>query len=192
MTPDNSRPDPTPHEETSRSADPLNEETPATADTSRPASHDETPAAADVSRPTSHEDSPLAADTSRSAGTSPHLTEATRQDDPPPSDRTPLDDWTGSVEADSTTPESAADRAAKGRAARLFDIRRIIGGLFLVYGVILVITGIVDGNDAVTKAEGIRVNLWTGIGMIVVAGVFIGWERLRPVEISPSEDDPAT
>lgn len=133
--------------------------------------------------------------TPRPAGAPPHtnrVPEPTPHDDPPPSDRTPLDDWTGSVEPDSTTPESAADRAAKGRAARLFDIRRIIGGLFLVYGVILVITGIVDGNDAMAKAEGVRVNLWTGIGMIVVAAVFIGWELLRPVEISPSEDDPAT
>ena len=36
--------------------------------------------------------------------------------------------------------ELDAQRAAK--AARLFDIRRLIGGLFLIYGVILVVLGV--------------------------------------------------
>ncbi|MEO3813194.1 hypothetical protein ABGB17_29685, partial [Sphaerisporangium sp. B11E5] len=108
-------------------------------------------------------------------------------DRPAPHDRTPLDDWTGSVES---PPGSPADQAAKRRAARLFDIRRIIGGLFLAYGVILTVTGIVDTQDAVSKAEGIRVNLWTGIAMIVVAAVFIAWELLRPVDVPPPDQEP--
>ncbi|MFC6086751.1 hypothetical protein [Sphaerisporangium aureirubrum] len=115
-----------------------------------------------------------------------------QNDRPGPHDRTPVDDWTGSEDS-SGTP--ADDPAARGRAARLFDIRRIIGGLFLVYGVILTVTGIVDGQEAVTKAAGVRVNLWTGIGMIVVAAIFLVWERLRPVDApapAAAEDhDPA-
>ncbi len=42
-----------------------------------------------------------------------------------------------------STGETDADEVAAARAANRFDIRRIIGGLFLLYGVILVVTGIV-------------------------------------------------
>ncbi|MCW2878008.1 MAG: hypothetical protein JWQ95_2108 [Sphaerisporangium sp.] len=68
------------------------------------------------------------------------------------------------------------------RVARLFDIRRIIGGLFLLYGMILTVVGILDGQASVDKAEGVRINLWTGIAMIVVGAVFLVWERLRPLD----------
>ncbi|MBP2702604.1 hypothetical protein JOL79_02155 [Microbispora sp. RL4-1S] len=72
---------------------------------------------------------------------------------------------------------------------QLFDIRRVIGGLFLVYGLILTATGLLDGSAALRKAEGIRINLWTGIGMLVIGGAFLLWERLRPSE-TPSDDSP--
>ncbi|ETK36088.1 hypothetical protein GCM10009530_02660 [Microbispora corallina] len=73
---------------------------------------------------------------------------------------------------------------------RLFDIRRVIGGLFLVYGVVLTVTGLFDGSQAVQKAEGVRINLWTGIGMLVIGGVFLVWERLRPTAApAPSQED---
>ncbi|MEW9527754.1 hypothetical protein [Microbispora sp. NPDC049125] len=72
----------------------------------------------------------------------------------------------------------------------LFDIRRVIGGLFLVYGVILTVVGLLDGAQAVQKAEGVRINLWAGIAMLVVGGVFLLWERLRPLDApAPSSDD---
>ncbi|GAB3137665.1 hypothetical protein [Microbispora hainanensis] len=63
---------------------------------------------------------------------------------------------------------------------RLFDIRRVIGGLFVVYGLILAVTGLLDSAQEIQKAEGIRINLWTGIAMLVVGGAFLLWERLRP------------
>ncbi|MGW4639944.1 hypothetical protein ACWEN6_15515 [Sphaerisporangium sp. NPDC004334] len=74
------------------------------------------------------------------------------------------------------------DESDRKRVARLFDIRRIIGGLFLIYGAILTVVGLLDGAEAVRKAEGIRINLWTGLGMIIVGAVFLVWERLRPVD----------
>jgi hypothetical protein len=67
-------------------------------------------------------------------------------------------------------------------AARLFDIRRIIGGLFVVYGVILTITGIADGDGASKKAQGIDINLWSGIVMLVVGLLFLLWMHLSPNE----------
>src|SRR4051794_41459141 len=72
------------------------------------------------------------------------------------------------------------DEAAAARAANRFDIRRIIGALFLVYGAILVVTGIVGSHAVKTKAAGINVDLWTGLGMLVVGALMIGWALARP------------
>jgi hypothetical protein len=83
--------------------------------------------------------------------------------------------------------ESEADEAAAARAANRFDIRRIIGGLFLLYGVILVVTGIVGSHHVKTKASGININLWAGIAMLLFAVFMIGWALVRPVVPEPPE-----
>ncbi|MFC4119204.1 hypothetical protein [Nonomuraea zeae] len=51
------------------------------------------------------------------------------------------------------------------------DIRLVIGGLFLVYGVILIVAGVL--GDAV--------NLWTGLAMAVFGGAFVVWARLKRI-----------
>ena len=86
-----------------------------------------------------------------------------------------------------TSPHEAA------RAANRFDIRRLIGGLFLLYGVVLVITGIVGSHHVKTKAAGIDIDLWAGIAMLVVAAVMVTWALLRPVRPQdlPSAQTPA-
>lgn len=73
------------------------------------------------------------------------------------------------------------------KAANRFDIRRLIGGLFALYGVILVILGIVGSHATKTKAAGINVDLWTGLGMLVFAAFMIGWALSRPVQPEPPE-----
>lgn len=65
-------------------------------------------------------------------------------------------------------------------AARIFDLRRIIGGLFVLYGVIVTITGITDSQAAIDKAQGVNINLWTGIGMLLLGIFFLLWLKLRP------------
>ncbi|MEU1095351.1 hypothetical protein ABZ389_19200, partial [Streptomyces sp. NPDC005877] len=50
-------------------------------------------------------------------------------------------------------------------AARLFDIRRIIGGLFTLYGVIVTIAGLTASDADLDKAQGVNINLWTGLGV---------------------------
>ncbi|MFC9894137.1 hypothetical protein ACFVMC_10630 [Nocardia sp. NPDC127579] len=64
----------------------------------------------------------------------------------------------------------------------LFDIRTIVGALLGLYGVILVITGLV-ANTAEEKAKtgDWNVNLWAGLGMLAVGTAFIAWAVLRPV-----------
>ncbi|MEU0247197.1 hypothetical protein ABZ192_23260 [Streptomyces sp. NPDC006235] len=70
-------------------------------------------------------------------------------------------------------------------AARLFDIRRIIGGLFVVYGVIVTIAGITASDADLDKAEGVNINLWTGLGMLALGVFFLVWLKLRPVTPPP-------
>ncbi|GAA2949709.1 hypothetical protein [Streptomyces enissocaesilis] len=72
-------------------------------------------------------------------------------------------------------------------AARLFDIRRIIGGLFAVYGVIVTIAGITASDADLRKAQGININLWTGLAMLALGLFFLVWLKLRPIVPPPAE-----
>jgi hypothetical protein len=74
------------------------------------------------------------------------------------------------------------DEAAVRKAANRFDLRRIIGGVFLVYGVILTVVGIIGSDEVKNKAAGINVNLWTGLAMLVVGAMMVAWALMRPVE----------
>jgi uncharacterized oligopeptide transporter (OPT) family protein len=75
------------------------------------------------------------------------------------------------------------------RAANLFDLRRIIGGVFLAWGILLIILGLTGSETENNKAAGININLYAGIGMLIVAIVFLVWAFTRPLgqEISESE-----
>jgi hypothetical protein len=77
-------------------------------------------------------------------------------------------------------PEIDAETARK--AANRFDIRRIIGGLFLLYGVILVVVGAFGTDEIKNKAAGLNVNLWTGLAMLLFGACMVAWALLRPVE----------
>jgi hypothetical protein len=88
--------------------------------------------------------------------------------------------------AKSEQAEIEAQRAAK--AARLFDIRRLIGGLFLIYGVILVILGLGESDASIAKSADINVNLYAGLGMLAVAAFFIAWGLLRPLSGDPEAE----
>lgn len=66
-------------------------------------------------------------------------------------------------------------------AARLFDIRRIIGGLFVLYGVVVTLAGLTASDADLDKAEGVNINLWTGLGMLGLGVFFLVWLWLRPV-----------
>ncbi|MBO3742364.1 hypothetical protein [Actinoplanes flavus] len=64
--------------------------------------------------------------------------------------------------------------------ARLFDVRRVIGGLFVLYGVIVTLIGILDGPSELEKAQGVRINLWMGLGMLAFGLLMLLWLRLNP------------
>src|SRR4051794_33802631 len=77
--------------------------------------------------------------------------------------------------------EKAEEESRAQRAANLFDLRRILGGLFMVYGVILTILGITDSQKEIDKAAGVNINLYTGLAMIAVAILFLIWAFTRPL-----------
>jgi hypothetical protein len=86
------------------------------------------------------------------------------------------------------SPEISDEEEAKAaRAANRFDIRRLIGGLFVVYGVILVVLGLVGSHTVKHKAAGINIDLWTGIAILVFAALMIFWALARPVMPEPPE-----
>ena len=73
---------------------------------------------------------------------------------------------------------------ARTRRAGAFDIRVVIAALFCVFGPILVGMGLFGTSDAdLEKSDGMNVNLWTGIGLIVAAAVFLLWTWLRPIVV---------
>ncbi|NUP41547.1 MAG: hypothetical protein HOY76_32110 [Streptomyces sp.] len=70
-------------------------------------------------------------------------------------------------------------------AARLFDVRRIIGGLFVIYGIMVTLAGITASDADLKKAENININLWTGVSMLVLGLLFLLWLKLRPAAPPP-------
>jgi uncharacterized membrane protein len=62
-----------------------------------------------------------------------------------------------------------------------FDIRRLIGALFVLYGLIMLALGIFGSSHVKNKAAGINIDLWTGIGMLVFGALMILWALTRPV-----------
>ena len=76
------------------------------------------------------------------------------------------------------------------RAANLFDLRRIIGGVFTAWGVLLIILGLFDSQEEIDKAAGLNINLYAGIGMLIVGLLFLLWAFTRPLgrELSQSEE----
>jgi hypothetical protein len=83
------------------------------------------------------------------------------------------------------------DEVVHSSAANLFDLRNVIGVLFLGYGLVLLVVGITDTTPAdLAKTGGIYLNTWTGAAMLVTAVAFGLWARLRPL-VPPTEEEMA-
>jgi hypothetical protein len=72
------------------------------------------------------------------------------------------------------------------RAANLFDLRRIIGGLFVAWGVLLVILGLIGMGEVENSTE---INLFAGLGMLAFGILMLLWAFTRPLgqELAESE-----
>lgn len=87
------------------------------------------------------------------------------------------------------TPDQRDGRPQKKRLADLaFDIRSVIGALFVVYGLVCLVWGLVSFPAAAAqKTGGVNLNLWAGLGMLVMGAAFLAWVVARPL----TQDDPA-
>ena len=75
------------------------------------------------------------------------------------------------------------------RTARLFDVRLVIGGLFVIYGVIVTGIGLFDSSAELAKAQGVHINTWMGLAMLVFGLLMLLWLRLSPPEALPEPGD---
>ena len=83
--------------------------------------------------------------------------------------------------------DSDEQEVREAELANRFDIRRLIGAVFVVYGAILTALGIFGSSHVKNKAAGLNIDLWAGIGMLVFAALMIAWALLRPVEPDPPD-----
>jgi hypothetical protein len=73
-------------------------------------------------------------------------------------------------------------------SAILFDLRSVIGLLFVVYGIVLTIVGIIgETPEQIAKSGGLALNLWTGLVMLVVGIIFYVWAFMKP-PMPPEQD----
>ena len=74
-------------------------------------------------------------------------------------------------------------------SAILFDLRSVIGLLFVVYGLVLTILGLVGESAAdLAKSGGLALNLWTGLVMLIAGIGFYAWAFVKP-PMPPTEED---
>ena len=85
---------------------------------------------------------------------------------------------------DTTLPDRQALRLAK-----LFDLRTFIGALFVIFGVVVTIEGLVASPESIAKATGVNLSLWTGLSMLVVGAVFVVWMLARPPSLEVKHED---
>ena len=91
-----------------------------------------------------------------------------------------------SENSDRSAPNGGSQRT---HTAGAFDIRTLIAALLGIYGLILVVVGIVNNSDAdLEKSNGTNINLWTGIGLLVAAAAFQAWAMWRPVVVPPDAE----
>ena len=93
-------------------------------------------------------------------------------------DNTPSTDPMHSAGANGGDPE----RRAAGHHVGAFDIRNVIGALLGIYGIVLLITGLVSDESPRMTGQ-LHADLWAGVALVVVALLFLGWARLRPIVV---------
>ena len=91
------------------------------------------------------------------------------------------------------TPTGGADVPADAtvQTAGAFDIRNFIGTLLGLFGLILVIMGLVAFTpDEAAKTEGMNANLWAGLAMLVVGVLFMVWSKVDPIRMVVRDNEP--
>jgi hypothetical protein len=74
------------------------------------------------------------------------------------------------------------DERRRRHTAGAFDIRNVIGALLGLYGIVLLVTGIIS-DDTGEQTGDLDANLWAGIALVVVSAAFVAWARIRPLVV---------
>lgn len=74
------------------------------------------------------------------------------------------------------------DERRHRHTAGAFDIRNVIGALLGLYGIALLVVGLLS-DDSGEKTGDLGANLWTGMGLLVVSAAFLTWARVRPTVV---------
>jgi xanthine/uracil/vitamin C permease (AzgA family) len=69
------------------------------------------------------------------------------------------------------------------RLAKLFDLRSFIGSLFVIFGVIVTLTGLTATQAEIDKAAGINLSLWMGLIILAVGIFFVAWTLAAPPQV---------
>ena len=72
------------------------------------------------------------------------------------------------------------EEARSWRFAKLFDLRTFIGVLFVIFGVLVIIPGIIANPADIEKAAGINLALWVGGFMLLLGVIFVAWVLASP------------
>jgi len=72
------------------------------------------------------------------------------------------------------------EEAKNWRLAKLFDLRSFIGVLFVIFGVLVTISGFTATEADIEKAAGINIALWVGLLMLATGVIFLAWVLLSP------------
>jgi hypothetical protein len=75
------------------------------------------------------------------------------------------------------------------RATKLLDIRRIIGALLGLYGLMLLGAGLFASEADKEKAAGVNINLWVSLALLVASGLFLLWAGTRPLVDELEDED---
>ena len=72
------------------------------------------------------------------------------------------------------------EEAKTWRLAKLFDLRSFIGALFVIFGVLVLVSGFMATEAEIQKAAGINLGLWVGAIMLATGILFLVWVLLNP------------
>lgn len=74
------------------------------------------------------------------------------------------------------------------------DVRLPIGGMFSLFGIILVVYGLVSGEEIYRRSLGINVNLWWGLVLLLFGLAMLGLAyrayRLSKLNVTDSTSTP--
>jgi hypothetical protein len=84
--------------------------------------------------------------------------------------------------------EEAGAGSREAQAANLFDLRRIIGFVFLAWGILLTVLGITESDAEIAKAADVNINLAAGLCMLGISAIFLVWAFTRPLGEELADD----